>query len=227
MTRAPLESFRKRLQTSDEVVVQATGNAMAVVRVLSPFVARVIIANPLHVKAIAYVHVKMDKIDTGVLENLHAADFLPEVRIPDAETEQLRRLDARHNQVVKHQTRIKNKVHAILHAHLIPRCPHADLFDRRGREWLMRQPPPSDETTAIERHVRELDRLGEDLVLLDREVAQTILGNPTVERLITITGAKITVALGWWWRSAIFDASPRHISLSVILPSIRGFASRA
>ena len=70
MTRAALVGFGKRLQTSDEVVVEATGNAMAVVRVLSPFVARVIIANPLQVKAIAYAHVKTDKIDAGVLANL-------------------------------------------------------------------------------------------------------------------------------------------------------------
>jgi transposase len=196
MTRAALERFGKRLQTSDEVVVEATGNAMAVVRVLSAFVARVIIANPLQVKAIAYAHVKTDKIDAGVLANLHAAGFLPEVWTPDAETEQLRRLVARRNQVVKHRTRIKNEVHAILHAYLIPRCPHADLFNRRGREWLACQPLPSDETGAIERHVRELDRLGEDLVSLDREVAQAILGNPAVERLITITGVNVIVAAG-------------------------------
>ena len=196
MTRAALEAFGKRLRASDEVVIEATDNAMAVVQVLSPFVARVIIANPLQVKAIACAHVKTDKIDAGVLANLHAAGFLPEVWTPDAETEQLRRLVARRNQVVKHRTRIKNEVHAILHAHLIPRCPHADLFNRRGREWLARQPLPSDETAAIERHVRELDRLGDDLVLLDREVAQAILGNPAVERLITITGVNVTVAAG-------------------------------
>ena len=196
MTRAALEGFGKRLQASDEVVVEATGNAMAVVRVLSPFVARVIIANPLQVKAIAYAHVKTDKINAGVLANLYAAGFLPEVWTPDADTEQLRRLVARRNQVVKHRTRIKNEVHAILHAHLIPRCPHVDLFNRRGREWLARQPLPCDETAAIERHVRELDRLGEDLVLLDREVAQAILGNPAAERLITITGVNVVVAAG-------------------------------
>jgi transposase len=79
MTRSALEGFGKRLQRSDEVVVEATGNAMAVVRVLSPFVARVIIANPLQVKAIAHAHVKTDKIDAGVLANLYAAGYLPEV----------------------------------------------------------------------------------------------------------------------------------------------------
>ena len=67
MRRTALEGFRKTLQASDDVVVEATGNTMALVRVLSPFVARVIIANPLQVRAIAHAHVKTDKIDAGVL----------------------------------------------------------------------------------------------------------------------------------------------------------------
>jgi transposase len=65
MTRAGLESFGRSLSTTDEVVIEATGNAMAVVRVLSPYVAHVIAANPLQVKAIAHAHVKTDKIDAG------------------------------------------------------------------------------------------------------------------------------------------------------------------
>src|SRR3712207_9297767 len=66
---------------------RSTGNAMAVVRVLSPYVARVIVANPLQVKAIAHARIKTDKIDAGVLAQLRAADFLPEVWLPDTETE--------------------------------------------------------------------------------------------------------------------------------------------
>ena len=112
------------------MVIEATGNAWRSSRVLAPFVARVIIANPLQVKAIAHAHVKTDKIDAGVLASLQAAGFLPEIWTPDAETERLRRLVARRNQVVRHRTRIKNEVHSILHAHLIPPCPHADLFKR-------------------------------------------------------------------------------------------------
>ena len=186
MTRTALEGFGKSLKATDEIVVEATGNTMALVRVLSPFVARVVIANPLQVKAIAHAHVKTDKIDAGVLASLHAAGFLPEVWTPPAETERMRRLVARRNQVVRHRTRIKNEVHAILHAHLIPRCPHADMFSQIGRTWLKRQPFPDDETMAIERHLRELDRLGEDLELLDREVAKSALVDPAVKRLLTI-----------------------------------------
>ena len=196
MTRTALEGFARQLQPTDEVVIEATGNAMAVSRVLSPFVAKVVIANPLQVKAIAHAHVKTDKVDAATLASLHAAGYLPQIWTPDAPTERLRRLVARRYQVVRHRTRIKNEVHAILHAHLIPKCPHADLFNRRGRAWLAGQPVPEDERRAIERQVRELDRLGEDLAALDRDIAQDALEDEAIHRLLTITGVNLIVATG-------------------------------
>ena len=196
MTRTALEGLGKRLRATDEVVIEATGNSTAVSRVLLPCVARVVIANPLQVKAIAYSHVKTDKIDAGTLASLHAAGYLPEIWTPDAVTERKRRLVARRYQVVRHRTQIKNEVHSMLYAHLIPKCPHADLFSKRGREWLARQPLPDDERMAADRHVRELDRLAEDLALLDREIAQVAIEDPAVKRLMTITGVNLTVAAG-------------------------------
>jgi hypothetical protein len=70
------------------------------------------------------------------------------------------------------------------------------LFNGRGRDWLARQAVPDDERGAIERHVRELDRLAEDLAFLDREIAESALGDASIERLLTITGVNLTVAAG-------------------------------
>src|SRR5512146_1556854 len=109
MTRSGLEGVGRTLTKDDEVVIEATGDAMAVVRALSPHVARVIGANPLQGKAIAHARIKTDKIDAGVLASLRAADFLPEIWLPAAETERLRRLVSRRNQIVRHRTRIKNE----------------------------------------------------------------------------------------------------------------------
>jgi transposase len=130
------------------------------------------------VKAIAHARIKTDKIDAGVLASLQAAGFLPEVWLPDAETERRRRLVARRNQIVRHRTRVKNETHAILAAHLIPPCPHAELFNRPGRDWLARQVLPDDERAAIARHLRELDRLGEDLAALDRDIGVAVVDDP-------------------------------------------------
>ena len=42
MTRTALEGLGKRLRATDEVVIEATGNSMAVSRLLSPCVAQVV-----------------------------------------------------------------------------------------------------------------------------------------------------------------------------------------
>ena len=56
-----------------------TGNTGVIVRLLMPFVLRVVVANPLQVRLIAWAKVKTDKIDAGVLAKLYASGFLPEV----------------------------------------------------------------------------------------------------------------------------------------------------
>jgi transposase len=103
---------------------------------------------------------------------------------------------ARRNQVVRHRTRVKNEIHAILAAHLVPPCPHAELFNGPGRAWLAKQVLPDDERAAIARHLRELDRLGEDLAVLDREIGVAVVDDPAVRRLLTIAGMNVTVAAG-------------------------------
>ena len=120
---------------------------------------------------------------------------------------------ARRYQVVRHRTRIKNEVHSILHAHLIPRCPHADLFGRLGRAWLARQPVPDDERAAIERHLRELDRLGEDLAVLDQEIAESALGRCS-DRAADHDHRRQSHGSRrvWWRRSATSAASPARRS---------------
>lgn len=70
------------------------------------------------------------------------------------------------------------------------------MFGRLGRIWLARQIVPDDERAAIERHLRALDRLGEDLDVLDREIARAAIEDLTVKRLLTITGVNLIVAAG-------------------------------
>ena len=79
LTCSRFSAFARALQQDDEVVLEATGNRIAVVRLLEPHVGRVIIANPLQVRAIAHAKIKIDKIGAAVLARLHAGGFLPEV----------------------------------------------------------------------------------------------------------------------------------------------------
>jgi len=189
-----LLQFAKRLKPDDEIIIEATGNTSAIVRLLSPFVGRVIIANPILVRAIAWAKVKTDKIDAAVLAKLHASGFLPEVWMPDEETETRRRVVAERTQLVSQLTRLKNRIQSVLHANLIP--PYKGvLFSKRGRAWLEAQPLAEDQRRVVLRHAGELDRLGSELAEVDKSLAQKALEEPRVKRLMTITGVNATVAM--------------------------------
>lgn len=192
----PLQRFAQGLRPSDEVVLEATGNTTAIVAALKPHVAKVVIANPVQVRLIAEARVKTDKIDAAILAQLYASGFLPQVWMPDDRTQTLRRQVARRSQIVRHRTRLKNEIHAVLAAHLIPHCPATDLFGRKGRVWLSEQPLPMDERLAVEQRLRELDRLGEDLDAIDRLLCESVLHDDQLKRLLTITGVNCIVAIG-------------------------------
>jgi transposase len=195
MRRDRLTAFAASLPATDEVVVEATGNAAAVAEVIGRHLKRVVIANPKQVRIIAHAKIKTDTIDAGVLVQLYASGFLPEVWIADEPTQALRRQVTRRNQIVRRRTRLKNIMQSILHAHLIPACPHQDLCAPKGRAWLSEQVLPTDERRAIERHLREFDRLGEDLQAVECALARSALTDERVARLITIPGIDMVVAL--------------------------------
>lgn len=187
-------AFARTLRPDDEVVLEATGNSAILVRLIAPFVRRVVVANPVQVRAIAWAKVKTDKIDAGVLAKLHASGFLPEVWVPDEETQARRRVAAERTQLVSHMTRLKNRIQSVLHANLIPRYAGA-LFGKRGRAWLDAQPLPEDQKRTIARHLGELDRIGAELAELDKVLANEALGDDRVRRLMTIGGVNAVVAM--------------------------------
>src|ERR1044072_8727387 len=193
MRRDVLSRFATTLSRSDVVVVEATGNAAAVAAVIAPHVKKVVIANPMQVRVIAHAKIKTDTIDAGVLAQLYASGFLPQVWVPDEPTQALRRQVTRRNQIVRQRSRLKNIIQSILHAHLIPSCPPLALCGPRGRAWVAEQVVPEDELLAVERHLREFDRLGEDLKVIERDLARSALVDESVTRLMTIPAAGLVV----------------------------------
>ena len=129
---------------------------------LAAHVGRVVIAKPRLVRLIAEARIKTDVIDASVLARLYASGFLPEVWIPDQATLALRRQVTRRNQIVRQRARLKTILQSILPAHLIPPCPHAGVLGPKGRAWRLSWELPEDERCAVERHIREHDRLSED-----------------------------------------------------------------
>lgn len=186
-------AFGRTLETDDEVVLEATGNTAAIVRLLKPFAARVVVANPLQVRAIAHARVKTDKVDAAILAKLHASGFLPEVWSADDETLAQRRLVSERAALVRAVRRVKSRIHAVLHANLIPKYA-GHLFGKGGRSWLAKVPLPESERALLGRQVDDLDRLNSQLQILDRQLARTALDDPRARKLMTVAGINSIVA---------------------------------
>jgi transposase len=98
-------------------------------------------------------------------------------------------------QVVQQMTRVKNRIHSILHANLIPPY-RGRLIGAAGRAWLEAQPLAPDEKLAIQRYLADLDHRARDLTVLDQALAERALQDERVRRLMTIGGVHMTVAVG-------------------------------
>jgi transposase len=90
-----LELFAQSLAPDDRVVAKATGNALAIARIIAPHVDEVVLAHAKQVRAISHARVKTDKVDARVLADLLAADLIPRVWIGDECVRMLRRLVSR------------------------------------------------------------------------------------------------------------------------------------
>lgn len=193
-TPEALRLFGESLQPTDQVVVEATGNAVGIARILEPYVERVVLADAKSVRAVAKARAKTDKIDARLLARLLAAGFLGEVWTPDEQTRARRRLVSRRAQLVRQRTREKNQVHAVLMRRLVGKPPMSDVFGVRGRAWLARLELPADERLTVDGCLRHIDMLDEEIGLVEQVIAADALASPEMRRLLTIPGVNAVTA---------------------------------
>lgn len=189
-----LRLFGESLEATDQVVLEATGNAVGIARILEPFVARVVLADAKAVRAAAKGRAKTDKVDARLLARLLAAGFLGEVWTPDEQTRARRRLVSRRAQLVRQRTREKNQVHAVLMRRLVGKPPMSDVFGVCGRSWLSRLELPADERLTVDGCLRHIDMLNEEIGLVEQAIAEDALASPQMRRLLTIPGVNAVTA---------------------------------
>ncbi len=197
-TPEALHAFARTLTPSDQVALEATCNTYAIARLLEQYVARVVVSNPRRTRAIAEAKIKTDKVDAEVLVRLLAGGWLPEVWLPDNDTQTLRQRVAHRARLIQQQTRLKNRVHAILQRNLVLGCPRSDLFGKGGLQWLTAQAMPllpSHEQQTIHATLRELALIAEELHVAEAPLAAVALQRRDVCHLLTIPGVDATVAL--------------------------------
>jgi transposase len=182
------------LGPDDHVALEATGNALAIARLLQPHAARVVVAATKELRAITEAKVKTDRRDARTLARLLAAGLLTGCWLPDERTRALRRRLARRAQLVRQRTRCKNEVHAVLMRNLKGRPPMTDVFGKRGRVWLAELELPADERETVNGCVRQINFVDGEIAILERAIAEHALASSEVRRLMTVPGVSLMTA---------------------------------
>ena len=90
--------------------------------------------------------------------------------------------------------RSRTRSRAALHRNLKSRNPASDPFGKKGREWIAAQQLPIDERLTVDGGLRQLDFFGDELAEIDRLIAQQVLDDADVRRLLTIPGIDVVTA---------------------------------
>jgi len=118
--------------------------------------------------------------------------YLPKVWIADPCTRQQRNLAARRSALVRQGAMIKNRVHSILHQHLI-QAPF-DPFTRQGRQWLTKLPLAPHLRAEITTQLRMLDALATEQREMMALIQRSAYASDSVKLLMTLPGVGVATA---------------------------------
>lgn len=196
------------LNETDTVALEVTTNSNSIARLIRDnSTARVIVSNPIKTKVIAQARIKTDKIDARVLAELARVSYLPEVWLPDEDTEGLRQFITDRTSLVRRRTECKNTIHSILHRNLV-RESHSDLYGKAGREWLesvirgegTSVPVPQLDRLRIGSLLNEVDRIDALVDDLESVIASYIAVRPDLkdqlDRLMSVPGINLVTGAG-------------------------------
>jgi transposase len=236
-TRDEFLRLAPELREGDTVALEVTTNSTSIARLIRDnSKARVIVSNPIKTKVIAQAKIKTDKIDARVLAELARVGYLPEVWLPDEDTEALRQFIADRTVQVRHRTECKNTIHSVLHRNLV-RQTRTDLFGTGGRAWLETiisgtaldgKLIPDLDRLRIGSLLNEIDRIDALVADLESVIASYVAVRPhlqqQMDRLLSITGVNLVVATGLMATIGDISRFPEKKKLAAyfgVVPSVK------
>jgi len=223
---ADLEGWlKKKLHSTDHVVIESTTNAWHVYDLLSPWVERVAVANPIRVKQIAQARVKTDIRDTLILARLLAANLVPEVWVPPAHVRELRQLLSQRRQLVETHTQIVNRMHSVAHRHHLNHA-RGKRFNEKTTGWQKDKRLSTLEQFQLELEMENRAYIEKQISRIGKEVAKMSHQKPWAESMTylmqlpgfgVITGMTVLAAIGEIQR---FDSARHLASYSGLTPGL-------
>ena len=190
----PLKEFAEQLRPDDRVALEATGNALAIARIIRPHVKEVVIVNTRQLQAIANSKQKTDRHDAKTLAQLLAAGMLEHSWLPDEGTRATRRRVDAASEPRRRSRDVQER--GARGAASQPQAPPADdrRLRRRRPRVARRSAAPADERDTIDAALRQIDFLTEEIETIEHDLAEFVLASPDARRLLTVPGVGMITA---------------------------------
>lgn len=188
---------QQNLTKDDHVALEVTTHSSSVARLMLPLVGRVVISNPTRTRAIAAATVKTDSVDAKTLANLLRSRYLPEVWLPDPDTEQLRRIVSLRSQLAGARTRYTNRIRSVLQQLMIE-VPTRRLDARDARVMLESADLPPCERLEIDTLLALIDATNSRIDQIDTEIARIAEATHEIRLLMTLPGIGALGATALW-----------------------------
>lgn len=193
LERLPIWAART-LRPDDAVALEATANTWWAYDCLSSYAGQVVVVNPIKTRLIAEARINTDELSAEALARLLQSNFICQVWVPDQRTRRYRELISHRIRLAQEATRLKNRIHAILHRKQI-RSPHRYLFTAAARAWLEGLDLPEVEKLLLRQNLQLLKSTEQALAEMDRLLARLAQEDERVPVLMQIPGVNVFTAL--------------------------------
>jgi len=172
-----------------KAVVESTGNMW--LKTYEAFESRgmeVKLANPLKTRIIAEARVKTDTLDAKMLAHLLRADLVAECYVPPRPVRESRAPLGHRMNLVREQTRVKNRIHSLLDKYDL-KCEYRHMLGAHGMRWLRGlQLDREYDQVLLQSLLRQLEFLSREEEIGDSEIAQDAIDSKYVPVIMSMTG---------------------------------------
>lgn len=189
------ELFADTLGPGDQVALESTRGSRYYVKRLQARGVAVAVANPMKLDWLKGETAKNDRNDSFRLALLLALGTLPTLWVPDDETQQDRELLHYRCTLVQDQTRIKNRIQALMAEHGVG-CP-SDIQSQDAQLLLLRLTTglPGTAREVLTGQLEQLEQLEVRLARVEAIVEVRAARRPEVALLMTVRGLNVVTAL--------------------------------
>ncbi len=222
-SRDNFEKFLKCfLPQETKIVIESTSLWEYIYDMLEEMKYETKLANPTKTRAIAEARIKTDSIDASTLADLLRANLICESYIPSKEIRNLRNIMRQRKTIVKGQTQIKNKIHAVLLMNGII-LPYEGL-GKKSIEWMIEEIKVTTIRSILVTYIHLLEQYESELQILEEKIKEISSKNPQAVLLTTIYGVaeiramEIITEIGDVSR---FESANKLCSYAGLIPGIK------